>query len=496
MDDAEAKSQTRRGEALEGLSRRRLMETVVRLEQENTDLRAHNKQLQQRLERLEGELARTREELAKARKDSSNSSKPPSSDIVKPPKPPETSQEGKRKIGAQPGHPRHERRAFTPVEVDEVIEHALDRCPRCGGQLSKAPEAPRVIQQAELVEKPIRVVEHRALAHWCHRCGKVRHAAFPPAVKSSGLLGARLTAMLAYLKGGCHVSYSKLRSFLDAIGIDVSAGLLAKKIRQTGAALAAPYAELFAAMGSQDRLNIDETGHKDNGKRMWTWCFSAPEWTVFRIADSRGAKVLGETLGDDFVGVIGCDYFSAYRKHARETGAAVQFCWAHLVRDIKFLTTLPDRVTHSYGERVLKAVSKMFRVIHLREIMKPKSFQCTLERQADCVLKTIQRAPPRTEARNLAKRFKDHAAEYFRFVSTPDLEPTNNAAERALRFVVIQRRITQGTRGETGRTWSERIWTAASSCAKQGRSLYDYLHQALLAHINGQPAPSLLPENP
>jgi len=474
MDDTEAK-------ALEGLSRRELIEIVL-------EQRGQIVALQERVERLE-------HELAKARKNSSNSSKPPSSDIVKPPKGP-TAGKGKRKIGGQPGHPRHERRAFSPHEIDEVIEHTLDRCPKCGGRLSEAPAAPRVMHQAELVETPIRVVEHRALAHWCSRCGKVRHAAFPPTVRRSGLVGARLTAMLAFLKGGCHVSYSKLRSLLDAMGVDVSAGLLAKKIRQAGAALAAPYAELFAALGSQDRLNIDETGHKDNGNRMLTWCFSAPEWTVFQIVDSRGAQVIEDALGRDFAGVIGCDYFSAYHKYARETGALLQFCWAHLIRDIKFLTTLPDPVTRNYGERVLNAVRKMFRVIHQRERMSAKRFQRALERETGNVTQAIKRAPPRTEARNLAKRFKDHAGEYFRFVSTPGVAPTNNAAERALRFVVIQRRMTQGTRGEAGRTWSQHIWTAASSCGKQGRSLFDYLHQALLAHLNGEPPPSLLPGNP
>ena len=462
-------------EELEGLSKLDLIRIILRLEE--------------RVKQLEAELA-------KARKDSSNSSKPPSSDIVKPPKGPK-GKKGKRKIGGQPGHARHERRAFAPGEVDEVVEHALDRCPRCGGRLSQAPEAPRVIQQAELVERPIRVVEHRALAHWCSRCGKVRRATLPQAVKRGGLLGARLTAMLTYLKGGCHLSYSDLKAFLaDVLGARVCRGYLAKQLCKASAALAKPYTELRAALSAREQLNVDETGHKDSGKRMWTWCFSAPEWTVFRVVDSRGAKVLGETLGDDFVGVIGCDYFSAYRKYARETDAAVQFCWAHMVRDVKFLTTLPDRVTRNYGERVLKAVRKMFQLIHRREAMKPENFQRALERQADYVLRTVKRAPPRTEARNLAKRFKEHAAEYFRFVSTPGVAPTNNAAERALRFVVIQRRMTQGTRGEAGRTWSERIWTAASSCAKQGRSLYDYLHQALLAHLNDQVAPSLLPENP
>ncbi|NLX57885.1 MAG: transposase [Phycisphaerae bacterium] len=82
---------------------------------------------------------------------------------------------------------------------------------------------------------------------------------------------------------------------------------------------------------------------------------------------------------------------------------------------------------------------------------------------------------------------------YFRFVTTPGAEPTNNLAEQALRFVVIDRRMTQGTRGEAGRQWCERFWTVRATCAQQGRSVFDSLHAAVTAHFAGQPAPSLLP---
>ena len=82
---------------------------------------------------------------------------------------------------------------------------------------------------------------------------------------------------------------------------------------------------------------------------------------------------------------------------------------------------------------------------------------------------------------------------HFRFITTPGVEPTNDLAEQALRFVVIDRRITQGTRGEPGRRWCERIWTARASCAQQDRSVFRFLHDALTASLTGQPAPSLLP---
>ena len=85
---------------------------------------------------------------------------------------------------------------------------------------------------------------------------------------------------------------------------------------------------------------MDETGHKERGRNLWTWCFRAPGYTLFKIDPSRGSKVLVEALGRQFDGVLGCNYFSAYRKCMGEMSVQVQFCLAHLIRDVKFLTTL------------------------------------------------------------------------------------------------------------------------------------------------------------
>jgi len=85
-----------------------------------------------------------------------------------------------------------------------------------------------------------------------------------------------------------------------------------------------------------------------------------------------------------------------------------------------------------------------------------------------------------------------HGDAYFRFMTTPGVAPTNNLAEQAVRFVVIDRRITQGTRSERGRQWSERIWTVIATCTQQGRSVFDYLRDAITAHFNGRPIPALI----
>src|SRR5262249_55222000 len=101
--------------------------------------------------------------------------------------------------------------------------------------------------------------------------------------------------------------------------------------------------------------------------------------------------------------------------------------------------------------------------------------------------------PPTRHSQNLAKRFAEHGQAYFEFVTTPGVEPTNNLAEQAIRFVVIDRHITQGTRGETGRRWCERIWTVIATCSQQGRSVFDYLYTVVQAHYQQRSAPPLMP---
>lgn len=474
---------------LEQLSKAELIAILLRFERRLNELEAEVAALRKRNAELEAEVARLR-------KNSSNSSKPPSSDIVKPPKPPSVGH-SKRRIGGQPGHPRHERATFTPEQIDRTRVYELDRCPDCGRRLKRLSQADRVLQQVEIVRAPATVTEHRAHAYFCPHCGKTHHAAMPAPVVKSGLIGPNLTAIVAYLKGVGHASFSTIRKFLrDVMGVVISRGQLAKLIGKVSAALARPYQDLLGQLPHQERLNVDETGHKDNGKAWWTWCFRAELFTLFKIDASRGSDVLLDVLGKEFDGVLGCDYFSAYRKYMADFGIVVQFCLAHLIREVKFLRTLPDARTRHYAKRLLDALRNLFRIIHRRDQMAPERFGRALEQARQNVLRIGQCAPARREARNLAKRFRHHGIAYFQFITTPGIAPTNNLAEQAIRFVVIDRRITQGTRGETGRRWSERIWTTIATLTQQGRSILAYLRQAIHAHLNNQPAPNLLPAGP
>jgi transposase len=477
--------------------REELARRLAALEARLDDALERTRQLEGENQQLHAEVARLQQQLAAARKNSSTSSKPPSSDLVKPPKPPRADGK-KRQRGGQPGHEQHLRTPFPPEAIDKTISYTLDWCPDCGGALRLFQRPDKVQQQVEIPATPTIVTEHQGLAYWCPHCRKLHCAALPEAVEKTGLFGPRLTALVAFMKGVCHASFSTIRKFLrDVAGVDVSRGYLAKVIAKVSGWLAPSYAELFERLPGEAVLNIDETGHKENREKFWTWCFRAAQYTLFRIDKSRGSKVLVEVLGTEFNGVLGCDYFSAYRKYMRKFGVLVQFCMAHLIRDVKFLLTLPGGEDQAYGGRVRNALRELFAVIHRREHMSAAEFRKALEVARGWVmLAATTRVPDTKHARNLAQRFRQHGKAYFRFITTPGIEPTNNLAEQAMRFVVIDRRITQGTRSETGRRWCERIWTVIATCAQQARSAFQFLLDTVQAHLSNTVPPSLLPSGP
>ncbi|MGB2987657.1 MAG: IS66 family transposase [Phycisphaerae bacterium] len=447
-------------------------------------------QLTAQVQALTERVRQLETENARLKKNSSDSSKPPSSDIVKP-TPVKTRRRRKRKRGGQPGHRKHVRPAFAPEQIDEVIEYEL-----ADTSGLRPLNDWRVIQQIELVDCPFVITEHRARRYRCRRTGKIVTASLPPDVVRAGLLGPRLSSLAAYQKGACHMSYRTIQTFLrDVLGVSVSTGQLAKVVQKASRAVSGAYQELAAALPEEPRVGADETGHKDNGRGLWTWCFRPGEFTLFKIAASRGSDVLKAVLGETFDGVVGCDYFSAYRKYMADAGATVQFCLAHLIREVRFLAQHTDRVLARWGGKLLEHLRRLFHTLHRRAKMTAEGFTRTMERIRREFLRQVRRPPDRGEAWTLASRFDKHGDCYFTFLTTPGVEPTNNLTEQAIRFVVIDRKITQGTRGDRGQRWCERIWTVLATCAQQGRSTFEFLVGSITAHWSDHPTPSLLPAN-
>lgn len=450
---------------------------VRQLTEENKQLREYIKLLEEKIARLE--------------KNSSNSSKPPSSDIVKPKKTVVKGTRRKRTRGGQHGHRKFSRRPFEPEQVDEVIEYELEDKDTKG--LKRLDEW-FIIQQIELPEKVYKVIEHRARKYLDPVTGKIHIAPMPDSIRKCGLLGADVTTSIAFMKGRCHMSYTTIKEFFkELMKLDISRGILCKATQKVSKSLQPSYDQLTRLLPDESQVNVDETGHHDDGDLHWTWCFDTPDYSLFKIDKSRGSKVLEEMLGKDFAGIIGADYWGAYRKYSRLFDVRMQYCMAHLIRDIRFLAEHNVKKLSRWGSELLEWLKKLFDTLHHRDKLTAKGYLCSMEKIKSGFLSRMRRPPDHKLAEKLARRFKGKAAEnYFRFLSEPEVEPTNNGTERQIRPVVIDRRITQGTRGQAGMRWCERIWTTIATCKKQQRNVFDFIHESVIAHWSNKKYPSLI----
>jgi hypothetical protein len=174
-------------------------------------------------------------------------------------------------------------------------------------------------------------------------------------VHKEGLFKSRLTALVAYMKNVCNASFSTIRKFLrDVVGETVSRGYLAKLIAKVSRSLERPYEELLERIPLEATLNVDETGHKDNGDRFWTWVFKAELYVLFRIDKSRGSQVLIEVLGEELEGTLGCDYFSA----KRQVHEGLPGCRAVLHRASHPRCEVPDHLARSAHAPLRQAAAR------------------------------------------------------------------------------------------------------------------------------------------
>jgi transposase len=469
------------------------------------ELRALVAQQAAQLEEQAARIAQLELELAKAKKDSTTSSKPPSSDITKPEAKKKPGRRKKPQRGGQPGHERQLREPLPPERVDQTIEYEIE-----DSEVQRLGLTPTgdfdIIQHIELPETPVHVTEYR-LGVYRDADGQL-YVPDCPEVKGP-IFGPRLLATIGWLKSVGHCSYSTIEAWMeDVLQVPVSRGYLAKLCTGTiSASLADAYDELTAAIPQQEQLGSDETGFKDNGKRHWIWCIAAATFSVFHIAASRSRVVLEDLVGEEFKGYLNFDYFSANCSFAWNYWIKAQYCWAHLIRDIRFLEKHPDKQTKKWAEQLLDRSRRMFSAWHRRDEMTAEGFHRSMLTHRDRFLELIRKPPSTKEAANLAARFAvveyvdeessqtgqyDLSQDYFRFMFVEGVEPTNNHSEQQIRHCVIDRRITQGTRGVAGQRYHERMWTAIATCKKQNRNFFSFLEESITAKLQGNKAPSLL----
>jgi transposase len=469
-------------------------------------LRHENERLQKQVTDQAREIEQLKRQLALRQQNSTITSKPPSSDgLAGQPRLRGRRVKSRRKPGGQPGHPGRHRPLVPAERVDTVVDLAPDTCRHCAHRLHArhAVGEPRRHQVTELPPITADITEYRCHRRQCPACGHTTLAALPDEHVSQ--FGPQLTALIAYLTVVCRLPRLVVQRFLEgALQIPISLGSTQKAWEETSAAVAAPYAELDAALRHEAVLNADETGHRTNGDKRWLWAFVARLFVVYRIAASRGSDVLTTVLGTTFAGILGSDRLPAYLKYV--VGHR-QLCWAHVTRNV--LSALDLATTPSakrFCREALALDRRLFRLWHrfrgdpdvrgapltrAQLIAKVLPIEKRLfalgERHLDAV---------NDDVRNLALAFFVHNQHFFTFVHEEGVEPTNNAAERALRTAVQWRKIMLGTRSEQGERAVERLLTIARTCQLQELNALVYLTAAIVAHRRRQLAPSLLRPSP
>jgi transposase len=220
-----------------------------------------------------------------------------------------------------------------------------------------------------------KVIEHRAGKYLDPVTGRKYIAAIPDAIRKGGLLGADFTAAVAFMKGSCHMSYTTIQQlFKELMKLDISRGMLCKAVQKVSIALKPSYNRLAERLPDESQVNVDQTGHHDDGKLHWTWCFDTSQYSLFKIDKSRGCKVLEETLGKNFSGIIGADYWGAYRKYARLFDVRMQYCMVHLIREIRFLSEHKVKKLSHWANELLEWLKKLFDTLHRRDQLTAKGF--------------------------------------------------------------------------------------------------------------------------
>src|SRR5215813_8887961 len=460
--------------------------------------------LEEELNKLRIEVERLREQTQRS---SRNSSQPPSSDPPNKPPRRERKSSGKKR-GAQPGHEGHQRKLYPPEECRSVSDHRPTKCRDCGAALAGDDPNPLRHQVVEWPEAPPLVDEHRLHQLICPDCGEATRGSLPADVPACGY-GPRLAAAVGVLGGKYRQSDRQTQEMLeDFFQVEVALGTVNNLRQEVSEALQTPVAEATKFAQQQEAANMDETGWRQGNsdgnnptrRKAWLWVMVTSWVTVFQVHLSRGQASAKELLGK-FAGYLITDRWTGYSWWPLDRR---QLCWAHLIREFQKIADRGEE-SKAIGEGLLVQARKLFELWH-----RVRDGTLTREGFAAAVVEicaTVQKWFEEGTAYKVARGDKSVRAKTARtcqellkveqalwlFVRVVGIEPTNNAAERALRPAVIWRRVSLGTQPALGSQFVARMLTVTQTLRAQQRPVLDFLTEACEAARQGTPAPSLLP---
>ena len=472
----------------------------VRLLKELEELKEQEKKLAQEKEGLE----------EKVNQNSSNSHSPPSSQLIKPQTKEEKKKTGKKR-GGQPGHLGYSRYLY-PVESCQLVrDYHPSNCSCCGEALLGSDPNPYRHQIVEIPPIQPRIEEHRLHQLECEKCGQKNRAKLPPEVESSGY-GSRVVSMVAVLSGMYHLSHRQIVTAMsDLFGVKMGLGSVTSLRSEGSRAIEKAVVEAQEYIQRQPIVGADETGFSQknadgqngNKRTAWIWVAVTPLVSYFSVILSRAASAAKTLLGENFRGYLNCDRYGAYNWLSVEQK---QFCWAHLKREF---TKISERtgVAGELGKALLVEEKKLFELWYqVRDGTKTHAtfalevepiraaFQVLLQQGAEYAIGSREKTPLAKTVRTCRQLLKAESALWL-FVRVEGLEPTNNAAERAIRPAVLWRRVSFGSQSEAGSLFVARMLTVVTSLRSQNRNVLEFMTEAILAARRGTSSPSLLPQS-
>jgi transposase len=406
---------------------------------------------------------------ARLSQNSRNSDRPPSSDPAFATRPSSSTRKGTP--GAKPGHPGHRQALLAPTEVIAVTP---DVCV-CGQQRFPATTPYHTHQVIEL--PAIRMAVTHVVLHeaQCPGCGRRLKAALPAEYRYG--YGPRLTALIGELSGSQRGSRSAVQEFCRSVlGVPISRGAIQRAVDRVSEAIT-PYYEAIAERARGVPVNhLDETAWYQHGILAWLWVMVNPTVAFFMVHASRSQAAF-EALVERWAGILVSDGYGLYRQwlHGRQT------CLAHLIRRARGLSERHDSELARFGRRALTELQRLVHWAHAPPTA--GDVQTWYARMAHLIDQYRRR---QDEAGTFARTLDREMGALWTFVVEEGVDPTNNRAERALRFAVLWRKSMKGSYNAKGDRWVERLLSLRETCRLRGRPTFPVLLHAVTCSFNVQ----------
>lgn len=451
--------------------------------EEYQNQREENGQLRTQIHQLTSEIEQLKETLKKlTSRDSQNSSQPPSAEAHK--KPNKAIQRARKKKGPKYGHPGETRNGFERIE--QRIELGLEVCPVCAKPLERVDDVPlRRNQIAELVNQPVEVREYVRPFHRCPACEWSGYGELPLGCREDFSYGPMLSSLVGGLGYGGHLSWAKQRYLVEIVfGIPLSQGSLAKMHQWFCQRLYPSYEQWWQYIQSPGVRCVDETSYRLNGVNYWMWVATSEQVCVLFLAPTRSSQQVKSLLGEDFSGILSSDCWSAYSPQSSEHK---QKCLAHIERELAALAGSNFAANRQFAQGVfviLHSAREAYRHYHNGQLTRAQlaTFRVIVEAELAYVLEHPPHSGWPADAQALAKRFYRHWHEWFTFLSHPTVKPDNNDAQRALRPVVVHRKVSGGARSHWGGQLVAMMFSFLETVRLQGKNA---VHQLFNLLANG-----------